>query len=118
LVFRFGKEENFYVGARYNTVTAQQYNGANLPALTQVTPASPTYNGAPAVTEKVDFAARGKGMYDVTINRLAFSAGWFITKNVMAKVEYVNQDYKNFLYNDIRSNANFNGIVAQAVIGF
>lgn len=118
LIFRFGKEENFYVGARYNTVTAQQYNGANLPALTQVTPASPTYTGAPAVTEKVDFAARGKGMYDVTINRIAFSAGWFITKNVMAKVEYVNQDYKNFLYNDIRSNANFNGIVAQAVIGF
>jgi len=37
---------------------------------------------------------------------------------VLAKVEYVNQDYKNFLYNDIRSNANFNGIVAQAVIGF
>lgn len=118
LIFRFGNEENFYVGARYNTVTADQYNGSALVALTQVTPASPTYTGAPAITTKVDFAARPKGMYEVTINRLAFSAGWFVTKNVMAKVEYVNQDYKNFLYNDIRSNANFNGIVAQAVIGF
>jgi len=118
LIFRFGKDENFFVGARYNTVTAQQYNSANLPALTQVTPASPTYTGAVAPTVKVDFAARNKGMYDVTINRLAISAGWFLTKNVLAKVEYVNQDYKNFLYNDIRSNANFNGIVAQAVIGF
>lgn len=118
LIYRFGADENFWIGARYNTVTAQQYNGTALPALTQVTPASPTYPGAPAVTTKVDFEARGKGMYDVTINRLAFSAGWFITKNVMAKVEYVTQDYKNFLYNDIRSNANFNGFVAQAVIGF
>jgi hypothetical protein len=118
LIFRFGADENFWVGARYNTVTGQLFNGTALPALTQVTPASPTYTGAPAVTTKVDFAARGKGMYDVTINRLAFSAGWFITKNVMAKVEYVTQDYKNFLYNDIRSNANFNGFVAQAVIGF
>lgn len=118
LIFRFGADENFFVGARYNTVTADQYNGTALPKLTQVTPASPTYTGAPAVTTKVDFAARDKGMYEVTINRLAFSAGWFITKNVMAKVEYVNQDYKNFLYNDIRSNANFKGIVAQAVIGF
>jgi septum formation topological specificity factor MinE len=118
LIYRFGAEENFWVGVRYNTVTAQQYNGSVLPALTQVTPASPTYAGAPAVTTKVDFAAREKGMYDVTINRLAFSAGWFITKNVLAKVEYVTQDYNNFLYNDIRSNAKFKGIVAQAVIGF
>jgi hypothetical protein len=118
LIFRFGADENFWVGARYNTVTGQLFNGTALPALSQVTPASPTYTGAPAVTTKVDFAARGKSMYDVTINRLAFSAGWFITKNVMAKVEYVTQDYKNFLYNDIRSNANFNGFVAQAVIGF
>lgn len=118
LIIRFGADENFWVGARYNTVTADQYNGSNLPALSGVTPASPTYAGAPAVTSKVNFAARGMGMYEVKVNRLAISAGWFITKNVMAKVEYVNQDYKNFLYNDIRSNANFKGLVAQAVIGF
>ncbi|MFT3751460.1 MAG: hypothetical protein QM800_00735 [Paludibacter sp.] len=59
-----------------------------------------------------------KGMYDVSIDRLAISAGWFITKNVMAKIEYTNQNYGGFLYNDIRSKGNFNGFVAQAVVGF
>lgn len=105
LVYRFGKDENFWVGARYNTVTTQQYLAADLPAV----PASATL---PA------FAAVSKGMYDVNINRLAFSAGWFVTKNVMAKLEYTNQNYGGFLYNDIRSNGNFKGIVAQAVVGF
>jgi len=117
LIFRFGANENFFVGARYNTVTAGQYNLADLVKTTEI-PAYTRYTGVVAPTTAVTFAARAKGPYDVTINRLAFSAGWFITKNVMAKVEYVNQDYKNFLYTDIRSNGNFNGIVAQAVIGF
>lgn len=105
LIFRFGATENFYVGARYNVVNSQQYLSADLPAVA----ATATLPAFDAVT---------KGMYDVNINRLAISAGWFMTKNVMAKVEYVNQSYGGFLYNDIRSNGNFNGIVAQAVIGF
>ena len=105
LVFRFGASENFYVGARYNVVKSEQYLTSDLPAVA-ATANLPAFN---AVT---------KGMYDVNINRLAISAGWFMTKNVMAKVEYVNQNYGGFLYNDIRSNGNFNGIVAQAVIGF
>lgn len=118
LIFRFGADENFFVGARYNTVTAQQYNATKLVAQSQVIPAYTRYTGVIAPTTKVDFAERGVGMYDVTINRLAISAGWFITKNVMAKVEYVNQDYKNFNYNSIFSNGNFKGLSAQAVIGF
>jgi hypothetical protein len=40
---------------------------------------------------------------DVTINRMAGSIGWFMTNNVMMKVEYVNQEYKDFLPTDIRS---------------
>jgi len=83
LVYRFGKNENFWVGGRYNTVTAQ-------------------VTGAP----------------DVTIERMAGSAGWFVTKNIMAKVEYVNQDYKNFASNDIRHGGNFNGLVLEGVVGF
>lgn len=118
LILRFGANENFFVGARYNTVTCQQYNSTKLAAQTQVIPAYTRYTGVVAPTTKVDFAERAAGMYDVTINRLAFSAGWFITKNVMAKVEYVNQDYKNFLYTSIFSNGNFKGLTAQAVIGF
>jgi hypothetical protein len=108
LVFRFGKDENFWVGGRYNLLTAQQYLGADLPAVLATDPLS---NGHA-------FAAVSKGMYDVNIDRLAISAGWFITKNVMAKIEYTNQNYGGFLYNDIRSKGNFNGFVAQAVVGF
>jgi hypothetical protein len=85
LVYRFGNSENFWVGARYNTVTA---------GVASATP------------------------YDVTINRLAASAGWFMTKNVMAKLEYVNQDYQGFPANNILNGGNFNGFVLEAVVGF
>jgi hypothetical protein len=108
LVYRFGKEENFWVGARYNTLKCEQYQATDLPAIAATNPISNGYT----------FNAVTKGMYDVTINRWAISAGWFLTKNVMAKVEYTNQDYSGFRYNDIRSNANFKGLVAQAVVGF
>lgn len=122
LVIRFGAEENFYVGARYNKVICEQYLTADLPAVSGVVPAYQSASGAgvtaTATPAKVDFAARTKDMYEVSIDRLAFSAGWFITKNVMAKLEYTTQNYNNFVYTDIRSNAKFKGIVAQAVIGF
>ncbi len=85
LVYRFGNNENFWVGARYNTATA----------------------GVAAATP-----------YDVTIDRISASAGWFVTKNVMTKVEYVNQDYKNFVASDIRNGGNFKGLVIEAVVGF
>ncbi|MEO6894850.1 MAG: hypothetical protein ABI136_07400 [Ginsengibacter sp.] len=55
---------------------------------------------------------------DVTVNRLAGSFGWFMTKNVMAKIAYVNQDYKNFLPTDIRSGGKFHGIMIEASVGF
>jgi hypothetical protein len=112
LVYRFGKNEDFWVGVRYNVASTQQYLGADLADVSAV-PA-----GSPAGTVAYSFKGATKGMYDVTLDRLAISAGWFMTKNVMAKVEYVNQNYGGFLYNDIRSMGNFNGIVAQAVIGF
>ena len=105
LVYRFGEDENFWVGARYNVMACQQYLAADLPAVA-------------ATSTLPAFDAVSKGMYTVGIDRLSFSAGWFITKNVMAKVEYTNQNYSGFFYNDIRSNGNFNGIVAQAVVGF
>jgi len=108
LVFRFGKDENFWVGGRYNMLTAEQYLSADLPAVA----------ASDALSNGYAFDAVSKGMYNVTIDRLAISAGWFITKNVMAKVEYTNQNYGGFLYNDIRSNGNFKGFIAQAVVGF
>ncbi len=55
---------------------------------------------------------------DITINRIAGSAGWFLTKNIMLKAEYVNQLYSNFAQTDIRSGAQFNGVMVEAVVGF
>ncbi len=54
----------------------------------------------------------------VDINRIAVSGGWFITKNILAKVEYVSQQYKGFLPTDIRNGGKFNGVVFEAVVGF
>ena len=89
LVYRFGSSENFWIGARYNTVKSSLL-------------ATPT-----ATTS-----------YDVKLNRTAFSAGWFVTKNIMMKGEYVTQNYDGFLATDIRNNAKFHGVVIQAVVGF
>lgn len=85
LIVRFGCDENFFVGGRYNTVTA------TLPAITP---------------------------YDVTINRLAISAGWYMTKNIMAKIEYVNQTYDGYPSGNIFEQAKFDGLSAQASIAF
>ena len=86
LLYRFGSSENFWVGARYNTVKATLLNVA--------TP------------------------YDVKLDRFAVSGGWFVTKNIMAKAEYVKQNYNDFLPTDIRNGAKFNGIVIEAIVGF
>ncbi len=85
LIFRFPQEkENFWIGARYNSVTA------TLPLITT----------------------------DITINRAVGSIGWFITKNVMMKAEYVQQEYKKFAATDIRSGGKFDGFMMEASIGF
>ena len=55
---------------------------------------------------------------DITVNRMAGSIGWFMTRNVMAKIVYVNQEYKKFLPTDIRSGGKFHGIMVEASVGF
>lgn len=55
---------------------------------------------------------------DVTIKRAVASVGWFVTKNIMVKAEYVNQEYQNFTATDIRSGGKFNGMMIEATIGF
>ena len=84
VIYRFGKEENLFIGARYNTVKLQL-----------------------------------AGMTDnVKVNRTALAAGWFVTKNVLMKGEYVIQNYKDFPTADYRSGGKFNGYVIEAVVGF
>ncbi|TZF86243.1 hypothetical protein FW774_04135 (plasmid) [Pedobacter sp. BS3] len=100
-VYRFGQNEDLFVGLRYNAVSARPANVAAIPA-TGTTPAIP----AIVYTE------------DVNIDRVAFSAGWFITRNILLKGEYVVQKYKDFPATDQRNSGKFNGYVIQAVVGF
>lgn len=83
-VYRFGKDENLFVGARYNTVTARLAGYTN----------------------------------DVKVDRTAFAAGWFMTKNVLLKAEIVNQKYIDFVNTDYRAGGKFNGYVIEAIVGF
>ncbi|MEO8239191.1 MAG: hypothetical protein ABI576_13890 [Flavobacterium sp.] len=55
---------------------------------------------------------------DQTINRIAGSAGWFLTKNILMKAEYVKQEYKNFPNTDIRYGGQFDGFMLEATVGF
>lgn len=85
LIYRFPQgKENFWVGFRYNTVTAL------LQGFTS----------------------------NITVNREAGSLGWFITKNIMAKAEYVNQSYEGYPASNILNGGNFHGAVLEASIGF
>ncbi len=85
LICRFPEgKENFWVGGRYNSVTA-------------TLPFNPV---------------------DITINRVVGSIGWFMTKNIMMKAEYVNQEYKKFVSTDIRSGGKFDGFMIEASVGF
>jgi len=83
-LYRFGPKENFYVGARYNTVTA-----------------------------------RLAGFTDnITVDRTAIAAGYFLTRNILVKGEIVDQHYRDFPDTDYRNSGKFNGYVIQAVVGF
>lgn len=94
-VYRFGNKENLFVGLKYNTVSARLANNA-------------TGTGAGPVVYTSD----------VKIDRIAAAAGWFLTKNILMKGEYVQQKYKDFPTADLRSGGKFNGFVLEAVVGF
>ncbi|RCW92328.1 hypothetical protein [Winogradskyella arenosi] len=55
---------------------------------------------------------------DVSINRFQLGAGWFMTKNVLMKAEYVNQQYNDFAAGDILEDGQFDGVMLEAVISF
>jgi len=95
-VYRFNVagKENLFLGARYNTVTLDEIFGS----------------GSSAVISEVG------------INRTAIAAGWFLTRNVLLKGEYVTQKYNDYnksaIPNTIYRNGKFNGYVIEAVVGF
>lgn len=84
LIYRFGKHEQLYAGARYNRVFGQ------LPG------------------EETD---------RVSVDRVNFGGGWFMTKNVLAKLEYVSQSYKDYTSAQFED-GKFSGLMIEAVIAF
>ncbi len=73
------------------------------------------YIGARYNTAKAELAGL---ITPVTVDRFALAAGWFLTKNILMKGEYVVQQYKNFPAADYRNGGKFNGYVIEAVVGF
>ncbi|MBT8295698.1 MAG: hypothetical protein KJO51_04720, partial [Gramella sp.] len=83
LLYRFGNEDDFHIGARYNTVNGDLKSG-----------------------EEID------------VNRFQLGAGWFLTKNVLLKMEYVNQNYDGYPADKIQHEASFDGLMVEAAISF
>jgi hypothetical protein len=54
----------------------------------------------------------------VSVDRTAFGGGWFITKNILVKGEYVIQKYKDFPTGNLLEDGEFKGLVLQGVIAF
>jgi hypothetical protein len=60
---------------------------------------------------------------NIQINRLEVAGGWFMTKNILAKLSYINQNYKDYQQfvgtqpNDFYG-GKFNGVTFEAVISF
>lgn len=85
VLYRFGDNEDLYLGGRFNSVSGEQVDGA------------PTQE----------------------IQRINVGGGWFLTRNVLAKVEYVTNEYSGDGWNgSIFQNGKFDGVMVEAVINF
>ncbi|MGM0507063.1 MAG: hypothetical protein ACQER4_07755 [Bacteroidota bacterium] len=59
----------------------------------------------------------GTGL-DVDVSRVNVGGGWFMTPNVLAKLEYVTQNYDGFATGSLYDGGKFNGLMLEAVISF
>jgi hypothetical protein len=84
VLYRFGREENLYVGGRFNTVNGEATDGG--------------------ATQE--------------ITRVNLGGGWFLTQNVLTKVEYVTSSYDGAGSTGKFAGAEFDGVVIEAVISF
>lgn len=55
---------------------------------------------------------------DIEISRFNLSAGWFLTKNIMAKIEYVSQQHDGYNSASIFNEGQFDGFMLETVISF
>lgn len=85
LLYRFGENERFYLGGRYNMVKGKLSNSL---------------------------------ADEATVTRLQAGAGWFLTPNILAKAEYVQQEYKDYPTTSKLHEGKFNGLMLESVIAF
>jgi hypothetical protein len=55
---------------------------------------------------------------DVNVDRTEIGGGWFLTQSLEAKGEYVKQNYNDYPANNIRHDAEFHGVMVEAVVSF
>ncbi|MCF7561433.1 hypothetical protein L3X39_12365 [Sabulilitoribacter multivorans] len=55
---------------------------------------------------------------DIEISRFQLGAGWFMTNNILLKLEYVTQKHDGYNAASIFDEGKFNGLMAEAVISF
>ncbi|CAN5311289.1 hypothetical protein BH09BAC3_BH09BAC3_10980 [soil metagenome] len=99
VLYRFGVREQYYIGAKYNTVSGTQVFGQT----TTATAIGGINQGTRA---------------DISIDRTAFAAGWFLNRNILIKGEYVTQLYNDFPTSSILQGGKFDGFVLQGSIAF
>lgn len=84
-LYRFGEMDQFYIGARYNTISGNMVESAP----------------------------------DQDINRFVIGGGWWLTDNVIAKLEYVSQNYEGDGWVGTKyEDGEFSGINLEAGISF
>jgi hypothetical protein len=85
LLYRFGSNENLYLGGRYNTISGK---------------------------------ARESHAENLEISRVNIGGGWFMSNNILTKIEYVKQNYTGDAWSGRFAGAEFSGIMIEAVISF
>ncbi len=55
---------------------------------------------------------------DISVKRYQVGGGWFVTPNVLSKIEFVRQNYEAFPTSDIRSGGKFEGFMIEGVVAF
>ena len=69
-------------------------------------------------TVKGKYSTFSASQGDATVNRMQVGGGWFLTQTMLAKLEYVDQQYKDFPLNDIRHDGKFKGVMFEATVSF
>jgi len=55
---------------------------------------------------------------DITVKRSQVGGGWFVTPNVLSKIEFVRQNYEGFPTTDIRNGGKFQGFMIEGAVAF